>query len=151
MSAEILNFKVTLCPGVLHRINKFPEYRITLDGVDQKLGSLTEESTISFGAEVGEGEHTLQISFVNKDHTCNTFVDADGKIVEDLFIHLTKLEIDDIDLENLLSHSVYDLATPVEFNGAQVSSMPNHRFMSWNGTITLKFTSPFYLWLLENL
>ena len=148
---EKLNFRIYFKPGILVSQNKWPEYRICVDNVEYRHGFCTDELPIGFQADLEEGEHKLQISFTNKNHSRNTVTDQQGNIVEDLNLQIDKVEIDDIELGTLMQKSVYELDEEVEFDGKRIKTLPNHLFMSWNGTVTLTFTSPFYLWLLENL
>jgi hypothetical protein len=149
--AESLNFKIQLEPGVLHSMNKSPYFKVGLDNTVFVEGFCTETNTVEFATELTDGEHVLQIQLTNKDHKRNTLVDQNGKITEDLYLQVKSITIDDIDLGMIISKTQYDLTEPVEFQGNTVTNLPGHLYMSWNGTISLKFTSPFYLWLLENL
>jgi len=72
---------------------------------------------------------------------------ADKTAIEkDMLLHIRSIEIDEIDLGNLLwSKSQYvgdDVTRPV---------LDNCVDLGWNGTWTLAFASPFYIWLLENI
>jgi hypothetical protein len=67
-------------------------------------------------------------------------------IVKDMLLNVVSVEIDEIDIGHLLhSKSTFtgdDPTRPV------LSNCVN---LGWNGTWKLTFTSPFYIWLLENI
>lgn len=90
-------------------------------------------------------EYTLKIRLENK-HNTDTVLDASDSIVKDMLLNIHHIEIDDIELEMLKwNSSVFmpdDPARPV------LKECVN---LGWNGSYCLKFTAPFYLWLLENM
>jgi hypothetical protein len=96
-----------------------------------------------------DAEHELCLVLKNKiqDHTK---IDLEGNIISDASLVITDLAFDEIALGQLvIEHAVYthdqnaQLPTPVqdEFYGE----------MGCNGTVSLKFSSPVYLWLLEHM
>jgi hypothetical protein len=96
-----------------------------------------------------DAEHELRLAMKNKlsDHTK---VDLGGNIISDARLVITDLAFDNIDLGPLITeHAIYThdqnahLPTPVQdkFYGE----------MGCNGTVSLKFTTPVYLWLLEHM
>jgi len=144
---ENLEFKIGLSGSYWSRK---PQYTIGIDGKEYKSGTITGDSNevefLEFQAEVEEDqEHTIEIGLVNKtDHDC--FVDDQGQIVRDMLLNIESIEIDGIDLGNLKwSASEF---TPLDPELAPLSGCVN---LGWNGTYRLKITSPFYLWLLDNL
>jgi len=69
-----------------------------------------------------------------------------------MLLNIKSLEVDDIDLGSLIwSHSVYRPDITHEFNGVTVTELTNCVNLGWNGTWEFAFTTPFYIWLLENL
>ena len=95
-----------------------------------------------------EAEHTL--SFVLKNKTAeHTIVDDSGNIVKDACLIIEDLAFNEIQLGHLLiEQAVY----VHDFNGTQ-SKIEDKFFgtMGCNGTVSLKFTTPIYLWLLEHM
>jgi hypothetical protein len=95
-----------------------------------------------------EGEHELRLVLKNKlsEHTQ---VDANNTIISDARISVSNIEFDGIALNQL----VPDLAEyQHNFNGTGELSV--HKFYGepgCNGTVSLKFTTPIYLWLLEHM
>ena len=160
MESETLHFKVTLSGTPHHRS---PEFQIGLDGFDYVTGLIPSYNGVStlyeFYVEgIQPGNHALTISFVNKVNT-DTVLDANGNIIEDLLLNIEKIEIDDIDLGTLIwSKSTYDPIYPKSY----VENMQQQGItlkpqltecvnLGWNGTWKISFTSPFHLWLLENI
>ena len=95
-----------------------------------------------------DGEHVLRLVLKNKqsDHTQ---VDLDGNIVGDATVMVSDIQFDDIDCQYLtvkLARYFHD------FNGTGNSTIDKfYGEMGCNGTVSLKFTTPIYLWLLENM
>jgi hypothetical protein len=95
-----------------------------------------------------DGEHQLRIVLLGKtaDHTQ---VDEAGNIIKDATLQISTLTIDGIDINQLfLDRCVYTH----DFNGTQTEIKDTfHGTAGCNGTIVFEFTTPIYLWLLENM
>jgi len=105
-----------------------------------------EVDIIEFDAELDEGPARLQIRLENKDDT-DVVQSADKtEILQDLLLNIKTVEIDEIDLGNLVF-------TKSEFVGDDSNRPVLDKCvdLGWNGTWTLPFESPFYIWLLENI
>ena len=95
-----------------------------------------------------KAEHELRLVMKNKtlDHTQ---IDHNGNIVSDATLCITDLAIDGI----VLGHTLTEQSTYThDFNGT--GTMSDHKFyseMGCNGTVSVKFTTPVYLWLLEHM
>ena len=98
--------------------------------------------------EDNDGAHELRWILKNKtqDHTQ---VDEHGNIVKDSVISIQDLKFDGIELGHVfVSNSSYRH----DHNGTtDVFDDEFYGVMGCNGTVSLKFTTPIYLWLLENL
>jgi len=68
-----------------------------------------------------------------------------------MLLNIDDITIDDISLGNLLWSAEYILDEPQEYNGKIIDHLDHCVNLGWNGAYTLKFTSPFYVWLLEKL
>ena len=95
-----------------------------------------------------DGEHELK--FVLKHKTLDhTQVDAGGNIVADATLSITDLSFDEIPLGHMVTEqAIYTH----DFNGT--GTITQNKFygsMGCNGTVSLKFTTPIYLWLLEHM
>ena len=95
-----------------------------------------------------DGEHELRLVLQGKlpDHTK---IDEQGNIISDATLQVSNVTIDNLDVDQLFqSHSVYTH----NFNGTQSEIKDTfHGIAGCNGTISLKFNTPVYLWLLENM
>jgi hypothetical protein len=95
-----------------------------------------------------DGKHRLCIVVSGKtpDHTK---VDEAGNIVKDAIFQISAVNIDGIDVNQLfLDKCVY----VHNFNGTQPEIKDTfHGVAGCNGTITFEFSTPIYLWLLENM
>jgi hypothetical protein len=70
------------------------------------------------------------------------------RIVKDVLLNIKEIVIDDVNLfRQLYNNSEYHLDEP--WQGQTV--IPNQSCMGWNGVIQLKFSTPYYFWLIENL
>ena len=118
---------------------------------NQKLfdqAHVQENHRISTDFSDSDGEHELRLVLKNKlsEHTR---VDATNTIVSDARISVSGIEFEGIALNQL----VPDLAEyQHNFNGT--GELSTHKFygeLGCNGTVSLKFTTPIYLWLLEHM
>ena len=96
-----------------------------------------------------DGEHELRFVLKNKtsDHTQ---VDETGNIVADAMLIVTDLAFDEIQLGHMVTEqAVYTH----DFNGTKQLTQDKlfYREMGCNGTVSLKFSTPIYLWLLEHM
>lgn len=108
------------------------------------------DSAISFEHTLddSDGEHELRIVMKHKQ-AAHTQLDEQGNIVQDAVLTVSDLEFDGI---NIMQISTERAEYCHDFNGSQPAGV--HRFygdMGCNGTVSLKFTTPVYLWLLENM
>lgn len=107
-----------------------------------------QSTEISISVADEDAEHVLRLVLKGKciDHTT---VDSDGNILSDTVLTISDLAFDGI----VLGQMLYDKATYVhDFNGSgkQVEDK-FYGIMGCNGTVSLTFSTPVYLWLLENM
>jgi len=109
---------------------------------------ITEPTTLTFDIEEDEADHELQFVMKNKssDHTK---IDENNNIISDARLIISQLAFDEIALGQIL----IDLSTYTHnFNGTQDTIIDKfYGEMGCNGTVSLKFSTPIYLWLLENM
>ena len=112
------------------------------------LDHVSEPVDVSHEFSDADGEHLLRIKLKNKlpEHTQ---VDDQGNILSDSLLSVTEIAFDEIDCSQIAhDHAVYRH----NLNGAGPEIQD--KFFSdlgCNGTVELKFTTPVYLWLLENM
>jgi hypothetical protein len=118
---------------------------------DQKIVDIdhVQESTeISIPVPNQDAEHVLKLVLKGKcaDHTT---VDSDGEIVSDAMLTIADLAFDGIKLGQIVCNQA---TYAHDFNGSG-EPVENHFFgnMGCNGTVSLKFSTPIYIWLLENM
>jgi len=98
--------------------------------------------------ESADADHILKIKLKNKTHE-HTKINEAGEIVSDTLINVSNFFIDEIMIDQL----VFDHAEYVH-NGNGSKTIAVHKFygdLGCNGHVQLKFSTPVYLWLLENM
>ena len=95
-----------------------------------------------------DAEHVLTFALLGKTPE-HTKIDESGAILQDTTVSVQDLAFDKIELGHLFyEKAVYEH----DFNGT--GDRIQEKFygtMGCNGTVSLRFTTPIYLWLLENM
>jgi len=158
MSIEKLKFKLELystcwdkTPRAEILINSHSHFNQTITGTEK------EPTVIEFEHELKEGEkYSLIIERSGKD--IRQTVVENGQIVKDQLLHIKSIEIDEIEIGALVYSGLYTPRYPEPWASQQrqagnalPESFKNVTTMGHNGRWELGFTSPFYMWLLENL
>lgn len=131
--------------------DRSPKFSVLLNNEKRAEGTITGPSGaiqyIEFDATLTEDtEHDLKIRLDNKTKH-DTIVDVDHTtILKDMLLNIESIEIDYVDLGPML-WTVSEFV-PDDSNRPTLKNCVN---LGWNGAYTIKFTSPFYLWLLENM
>jgi hypothetical protein len=103
---------------------------------------------LEFDVDDNDSAHELRFVLKNKTQE-HTRVDEDGNIVSDATLTISNLAFEEIELNQIFyNQAVYTH----DFNGT--GSETNDKFygtMGCNGTVSLKFSTPIYLWLLESM
>ena len=99
-----------------------------------------------FNEQDGKAQLELELSGKTADHTV---IDNDGNIVSDNTVTVNNVAFDGIELGHLLYEKTEYYH---DFNGTSEKTVDRfYGTMGCNGTVVLKFTCPFYVWLLENM
>ncbi len=149
MEQESLEFAVTVSGTYW---SKKPQFSIWLNDkvIIQTEISSDSPQTHKFKHVLDEGEHTLKIKLENKTDY-DTLV-VNGQVSKDMLLNINDITIDEISLGQLLwSDSTFIPDKPQHYRGKEITQLDNCVNLGWNGTYVLKFTSPFYIWLLEKL
>jgi hypothetical protein len=148
MAEEKLSFVVTLS-GVFW--DRRPQFSIWLDDHAVIQSEIVSEAPqpVAFEHTIDEGPHTLKIRLENK--TTSDTVIENNQVIKDTLLNINDIVIDDISLGNLLWSAEYVLDHPQEYKGQTIDHLDSCVNLGWNGTYILKFSSPFYIWLLEKL
>jgi hypothetical protein len=109
---------------------------------------IDQSTQIDHAVSDDDGEHELRFVLKNK-LPGHTQVDADGNIVSDARLIISGIEFDGIDcgyLATKLAEYQHD------FNGTgEPTTQRFYGELGCNGTVRLKFSTPIYIWLLENM
>jgi hypothetical protein len=118
---------------------------------DQKLFDTNHVQTQQqVVVEINDDDSEHELRFVLKNKTLDhTRVDAAGNIVSDARLIVTDLAFDKIQLGHMVTEqAVYTH----DFNGT--GAIVHDKFygeIGCNGTVSFKFSTPLYIWLLENM
>ena len=148
MNEEKLSFVVTLSGTFWDRR---PQFSIWLDDhavIQSEIANVASHPR-TFEHALDEGPHTLKIRLENK--TAYDTIVKNGEVVKDMLLNIDDITIDDISLGNLLWSAEYILDKKHTVNGQEIDHLDGCVNLGWNGTYVLKFSSPFYIWLLEKL
>ena len=148
MQEENLCFKISLTGTFWDR---HPQFSVWLDDhvvIQSEIASEAEQ-IVNFERRVNEGSHELKIRLENK--TDADIVIENGDVVKDMLLNIIDVTIDDISLGNLLWSAEYILDKKCIYKGQEIEHLDGCVNLGWNGTYVLKFSSPFYIWLLEKL
>ena len=100
--------------------------------------------------ELNDDESGHELRFVMKNKTADhTVINDAGDIVADAKLTISNLAFDEISLGHMVvEQSVYTH----DFNGSQPEIKDQfYGEMGCNGTVSLKFSTPIYIWLLEHM
>jgi hypothetical protein len=124
-------------------------FEVVLDNVSLlSIDHVTEPMPVSLEILDNDGEHEFKFVMKNKTPE-HTVVDDNGNITKDSVLSIANIAFDDIKLGQLfVDQAVYHHS----FNGSQ-APIEDKFFgdMGCNGHVSLRFTTPIYLWLLENM
>jgi hypothetical protein len=158
MTTENLKFKIQLYAQYW---DKPPIAEILIGGESlfkqEITGTEQNPNLIEFYHDLTEGkEYNFVIHRTNKDNS-QTIVE-NNKIIKDQLLFIKSIEIDEIDLGGLVYEGLYYPEYPEPWAGEQKQagkelpiSFKNVTSIGHNGRWELTFTSPFYMWLLDNL
>ena len=107
------------------------------------------QDTQQLSVEISDHDAEHELKFIMKNKTPeHTQIDDHGCIVSDVMFNVTNITFD----EFLLAQVFVDQSTYTHnFNGTGEETQEKFwGAMGCNGTVSLKFTTPVYLWLLEN-
>jgi hypothetical protein len=109
---------------------------------------VTQTISISHVLADVEGSHELRVILKNKQ-PAHTVIDADGNILSDATLVVSDVMFDQVSLgQILIDQAIYTH----NYNGQKDPVQQKfYREMGCNGTVSLRFTTPVYAWLLENM
>jgi len=159
MATEKLKFKLELFATMW---DKPPHAEIIVGGKSYFNNDITstedKPTLIEFEVDLEEDKNYDLIINRSGKGANQTVVNEKGDILKDQLLHIKKIEIDEIDLGSLVFTGVYTpqypepWATQMAESGKELrESFTNVTQMGHNGEWKFTFTTPFYMWLLENL
>lgn len=159
MATENLKFKLELYATMW---DKPPHAEVMIDDKsyfhNYITGTQEKPNLIEFEHEFEEGKFFELIIKRSGKGKNQTVINDKGDILKDQLLHIKNIEIDEIDIGALVYEGVYTpkypepWATQQRESGQDLKdSFKNVTQMGFDGTWSLRFESPFYMWLLENL
>ena len=135
----------------------YPHVLIKVNNTEYYNGIVQDKRIIDFTVNELDKKQELTITLINKSPNKDTIV-KDGKIVMDKLVNIEKIVLDEVDIRENIWEATYKPIYPEPWATQQAEAgnklpetLKNVTQMGHNGTWTLTFTSPFYMWLLENL
>ncbi len=149
---EKINIKVDLSIITHDAVQEHPFVNLSLNGYPQ-FGQICENDTvIDIDVEIEDNTtNFLTIEYMNKDAIHDVVLGEDEVPVADKRVEINSISFDDIELDffQLLDSETF------KYESIDPQGSDTHGFdatkLSWNGKTTLKFSTPIYIWLLENL
>ena len=152
LKLETVNIKVDLSIITHDAVSEHPFVNISLNGYPQ-FGEVCEQDTlVEFDVEIEDDtENFLTIEYNNKNAKQDVILGADGMPVADKRIEINSISFDDIQLDffQLADPDTFKYE-PVDPKGCKTTGFEATK-LAWNGKTTLRFATPIYIWLLENL
>ena len=109
---------------------------------------LTSAHHFSHDVSDEDAEHELEIEMFGKlpEHTK---ISDTGEIISDVLLEINNIAMDGLEI-NKVAQDLIEYHH--DFNGGQTAVVDKfYGSMGCNGCLRLKFTTPIYLWLLENM
>ena len=109
---------------------------------------VTDTQHVSHDIPDEDGEHELSIELYGKlpEHTK---IDSAGQITHDALLSIANIQLDGINIDRISADLI---KYHHDFNGSQPATVDRfYGTMGCNGQLKLNFTTPIYLWLLENM
>lgn len=110
----------------------------------------TTQQTVVYDFDEDDAKHEFKLVMTGKNSK-HTIVGADGVIVKDIFFKIDRLEFEELDMWDIFClgrrsiHRHSFNSTQPEFNDEFYGTI------GCNGTVTMPFETPIYLWLSKNL
>ena len=147
-NSETLKFRIGVSGSYW---DKKPAYSVSVDGVEQACAVIAADTGVVEYAEftlavMEDSPHLLEIKLLNKTDDDVVQSQDQTEIVKDMLLNIESISIDDIELGQLK----WDESEFVAEDPAR-PTLKNCVNLGWNGSYRLKFSSPFYLWLLEKM
>ncbi len=149
---EKVNLKIDLNIITHDQVGEHPFVNISVNGFPQFGEILDKSKRVEIDIEVEENtSNFLTIEYLNKDPKKDVVLGDDGEPILDKRVEINAIIIDDI----YLDFWAFDNEDTLSYQSVEDESKSATGFeatkLSWNGRTTFKFTTPVYLWILENI
>ena len=142
--SETVDIKINLISE--HWEDRYPGARVHINQELIHEGLIAEPIELSWSGELKDTEQIIVIEMYNK-RDGDTVLDENENIIKDVLLNIDNISFDGVDLNELVQMgSIYYPKS--EYAPEVVKQCIN---LGWNGRWELRFSSPTYLWLLENL
>ena len=147
---EKIKFKIELGIITHDDVKEHPFVNISVNGYPKFGEILKRDKTVEFYVEIEENtENSFTIEYYNKDPKIDVILDGND-IIKDKRVEIKSLTLNDIELD-FFAFDTPDTLCYESLDGKQKHFGFDATKLSWNGRTTLKFTTPIYIWILENL
>ena len=123
---------------------------IWVDNTQLYKNNHVTETAIPLSFDLPEDDSQHELRFVMSGKTVSdTKIDTEGNIIKDACLTITNAAFEEIELNQLfIDNAVYTH----NFNGSQAEIQDKfYGTMGCNGTVSLEYATPVYLWLLEKM
>lgn len=156
---EILEFEINLHGTGWDEI--YPECAVYVNDDMKWRGIVAENKSIKFKNELDdEQECELKIQYLNRNADLDVVRDQNQNIIRNRQIDIVDISVDDIELDYYSILYSLSQTSFTDYHYAQLNkkhpekyplTINNNTLLGTECYWTLKFTTPFYIWLLENL
>tara|TARA_R110000868_G_scaffold44225_6_gene147900 strand:+ start:2431 stop:2880 length:450 start_codon:yes stop_codon:yes gene_type:complete len=147
---ETVNIKLDLSVITHNAVKEHPHIMVTANGITYFDKICSNDTVISFDMEVEDGrDYAVEVIYDNKNFKTDVILDENGIVLADKRVVINTISIDDIELYPYTLDDAtltYESTDNIEFTNSGRRAAD----LSWNGKTTFKFTTPAYVWLLEN-
>lgn len=156
---EQINFKIQLHGTGWDDV--YPECIVYINEDVKWHGNVVESTIVDFDADLDDdSDYELRIQYLNRNADTDVRRDKDSNIIKNKQIEISFISIDDIELDYYsILYSLGEISF-TDYHYAQLNKQDPEKYplvhnkntiLGAECTWSLKFTTPFYIWLLENL
>ena len=147
---EQTNFKINLNGNPCG--DRWPACRVLINDDVKFDGEIQGKTLVEFDVDIeDDSENKLVIDYYNKDYRKDVILVANDMPYVDKTIDIDNILVENIDLGQI----PYNTGVVEVYEDMYPSDLPRTRkedaVLSWNSTWTMTFSSPVYIWLLENM
>jgi hypothetical protein len=143
-SSEPIDIEITLTSAYW---KDAPKTKVYIDNEIIFDGAIAEKKVVKYSGTLDEGIHKITIELYDKDKYQTVL--ENGNIIKDQLLNITDISFDEIDIGFLIwQKSKYYPTIKENLEEYPITQCTN---LGWNGKWELEFTTPIYIWLLENI